>query len=144
MAFLDFIKNRNQQPSDAPEQKPKTAKQMYTREAAQEKASAKPVDQGLTTDQRAVLSDVQGKMQAWTPPENTPPPSPASPGAANPQPMAQKMENQENTAPALSPTSMQAGERSSEKESPAPSPETQEKSSQRPQTMQRPTPSWER
>jgi hypothetical protein len=54
------------------------------------------------------------------------------------------MENQDKAAPALSPTSMQAGARDVEKEAPAPSTDSQAKTQERPQTIARSTPSWER
>jgi hypothetical protein len=48
MAFLDFMKERaqGQQPvaQTSQEQKPETAKQMYSREGAQEQATQKPVE----------------------------------------------------------------------------------------------------
>jgi len=47
MAFLDFIKERTQQPvaQTSQQPKPESAKEVYTREASQEQATRKPVEQ---------------------------------------------------------------------------------------------------
>ena len=47
MAFLDFIKERTQQPvaQTSQQPKPESAKEMYTREASQEQVARKPVEQ---------------------------------------------------------------------------------------------------
>jgi hypothetical protein len=56
--------------------------------------------------------------------------------------MAQKMASQDKAAPSLSPTSMQAGTRSTEQDAPS---KSESKSAQQTQkTMARPSPSWER
>ena len=154
MAFLDFIKNRQgqQQPAPQPSQqhKPETAKEMYTQQATQDKAAAKALDQ-IGPEQRAKVEDIKEKMQQATQHlrQNEQPASPApTDGATGPQPMAQKMTSQDKAAPALSPTSAQAGTRATEQEAPAPSGESQakaqEKSPDRPQTIARRPPSWER
>jgi len=146
VALLDFIKNRNQQPSEAPEQKNETYKQSKTNEAELERANARPVDQGMSPRQEALMADARQQWRnATQQPEKSSTASPApADEAANPQPMAQKMENQDKASPALSPTTMQAGARESEKEAPAPSAESQQKSQERTPTIARPTPSWER
>lgn len=146
MALLDFIKNRNQQPTETPEQKTETYKQSKTRDAEFEKANAKPVDREMKPHQQALMAEAQEQWRSATQqPEKSTVPSPAPVDAtSSPQPMAQKMKNQDTAAPALSPTTMQAGARESEKETPAPSAESQEKTQQRPQTIARPAPSWER
>lgn len=145
MALLDFIKNRNQQTSEAPEQRTETYKQSKTREAELERANARPVDR-VSPRQQAMMAEAQEQWRnATQQPEKSSAPSPAPADAAtNPQPMVQKMENQDKAAPALSPTTIQAGARESEKEAPAPSAESQQKSQERTQTIARPTPSWER
>jgi hypothetical protein len=59
MAFLDFMKERAQaqrpDAQTAQEQKPESAKEMYTREAAQDHATRKPIEQmSDTAKQQAV------------------------------------------------------------------------------------------
>ena len=138
MALLDFIKNRQTQPP-APKTQPETAKAMYAREASQEKAS-QPSPASLSPDQQAKVKEVQATMQkaSHSLGQTSPSASPTE-GTANPQPMVQRATNQDKAAPALSPTSAQAGVRSHEQEKPSPSPaKTPGK------TMPRPPPSWER
>jgi hypothetical protein len=138
MPILDFIKNRNSQ-QQSTEQQPKleTAKEMYTREASQDKAAAKPVQQ-ISADDKARVSEIRTDMQKATQqvgPES-PSPDPGG-GGASPQAMRQNMSNQDKTAPSLSPTSEQMGKTSTDKEVAAPSQARQ-------QTIARPSPSWER
>ena len=143
MAFLDFIKNRGgqEQTTDA-QHRPETAKEMYRREATQEQASVKPA-QSLGADSQAKIAEAkelfrQGTEQAGN---VAPANAPATPeGSASPQPMRQMSMNQETVAPALSPTSAQAGSPSTEHEAPAP----QKTPEQAKPTMARATPSWER
>jgi hypothetical protein len=67
MAFLDFIKNRQQASQEQSSQpKPETAREMYAREAQQERSNAKPVDQDMKPEQRAVMGEVQAKMRGAT------------------------------------------------------------------------------
>jgi hypothetical protein len=140
MALLDFIKNRQtQQQSSAPEAKPETAKEMYARGSVQQKASEKS-PASLSPDQQARVREVQATMsQATQSPDQSQSPASPSEGATNPQPMAQMATNQDKAAPALSPTTAQAGTRSHEHENASPSPaRTPER------TVPRPPPSWER
>ena len=140
MALLDFIKNRQiPQQSSAPEAKPETAKEMYARESVQQKASEKS-PASLPPDQQAKVREVQATVhQATQSPDQSPSPASPSEGATNPQPMAQMATNQDKAAPALSPTTAQAGTRSHEHENASPSPaRTPER------TVPRPPPSWER
>lgn len=147
MALLDFIRNRSQQSVEQPQQKTETYQQAMRREAEQEKA--KPANLGITPEQEGILKEAQAKWNSVVPPPETsqaPSPTPAD-ATSNPQPMAQKMEQQDKAAPALSPTTMQTGARESEQhsapsiESPAKTPGT---SPERSQTHSRPSPSWER
>jgi hypothetical protein len=153
MALLDFIKNRKQQPSteQTQNQKPETAKQMYAREAAQDRANQKPEPQiadaekvkakelGARID--AVAQETQQKVPAQTP-------APES-GASSPEPQRQMMTAQDKVAPSLSPTTAQAGTPAAEQEknalakgSPA---QSQQKSQEPPKpTIARRPPSWER
>jgi hypothetical protein len=142
MPILDFIKNRqSQQQSTEQQPKPETAKEMYTREASQDKAAAKPVQQ-ISADDKARVSEIRTDMQKATQSIGPESPSPdPNGGGTSPQAMRQNMSNQDKVAPALSPTSEQAGTSSIEQEPPAPSPS---KTPDRSQTIARPQPSWER
>jgi len=147
MAFLDFIKNRQsqQQPSESAA-KPETAKEMYTREAGQEKPAFKPNE--LSQSDKASLTKAQELYQQGTSQGKDSPqvPAPAPEGATSQQPMAQMSMNQEKAAPALSPTSAQTGTRTNEQEAPA-SPDnaqSQSRSQEQAKTMARRPPSWER
>jgi hypothetical protein len=145
MALLDFIRNRNTSPQQAvankpQEQKPETAKEMYARQAAQEKASQKTIAD-MPPAQRARMDAIKAELQKA---------SQHIDGQAKAQPkmdtggsreaLRQNMTGQDKTAPALSPTSAQAGkpetEKTPAKETPKPTP--------RPQTLPRPRPSGER
>ena len=144
MSFLEFIKNRQtQRVSSLPSQpKPETAKEMYSQQAIQEKTAAKPLDRIPAAQMEQVdgiKADLQRATQSASP--NALPAAPAPGDAtANPQPMAQMSMNQDKAAPALSPTSAQAGARGHEQESGA----KPEKVPERPQTIARRPPSWER
>jgi hypothetical protein len=148
MSLLDFIKNRQtQQPAaeqQSQQQQPETAKQMYGREAVEEKAAAKPISQ-ISNEQMARVDKVGADLQKsfQTPGAESAPSSPTD-GTDSAQPMRQPMMNQDNAAPALSPTSAQAGMTATEQESTSPSQDSQAKSQSRPQTIARTTPSWER
>ena len=150
MAFLDFIRNREAQQSavrPAEQQKPETAKQMYSREAAQEKVAGQPMR--LSPQTQAKVDEIKATLQSAT--RDLGSSGPAAPstadGATNPQPMAQNMLAQSKQVPALTPTSAQAGTPSTGKDAPAqmqgPSVKAPERSG-REQTMPRTTPSWER
>jgi len=131
MALLDFIKNRQasektpaagtpqQQRSDST--KPQTAKEMYTREAANEKTSRNPVER-MPEDQRAKAQEIGARLDNATNHLNqnaqTPSPAPAD-SASSPEASRQNMTNQDKAAPDLSPTSMQAGSTGHEAHSPA-------------------------
>lgn len=149
MPFLDFIHNRNasQQQSVAQtsqSQAPENAKQMYARQAAEEKANEKPIDR-LPADQRVQVEAIKAKLEKATQhiTKDAGSVAPASSDGSR-EAMRQNMTGQDKTAPALSPTSAQAGKTAGEK-SPANEPaKTQDKPTQRPQTMPRPRPSWER
>jgi hypothetical protein len=154
MALLDFIKNRQGQSPTAEQQsqqqKPETAKEMYTRQATQERADQKPVQQIPEAD-KSQAKELGARLDKATQhiqqsaPALTPAPADST---GSPQPMAQKMMNQDTAAPALSPTSAQSGTRESQQEAPAPSGESQTKaqgqSQDRAQTIARTRPSWER
>jgi hypothetical protein len=140
MAFLDWMKNRGQQsPAAEPkQQKPETAKEMYTREVAQEKANriAPTPDQ----EQRAqkigeVLNKAtQHREQSAPAPSNAP--DEGSTNAAQLQNQNQQGKAQEG----LSPTDDARGKTAGQEQQPAP-----EKTTERAQqTVARRPPSWER
>jgi hypothetical protein len=147
-SFLDFIKNRHSQQQggehQSQQQQPETAKQMYAREAGKEKAAAKSVSQ-ISDEQKARVDKVGADLQKsiQTPGTENAPSSPTD-STDSAQPMRQPMMNQDKTAPTLSPTSAQAGAPTTEQESASPSHDSQAATQNRPQTIARTTPSWER
>jgi hypothetical protein len=150
MDLLDYIKNRNaskqQSVAEKPqEQKPETAKEMYTREAAQEKANQNPIDR-MPLDQQAKVEAVKGTLERATQhiekSANAPTSVPAD-NADNREAMRQNMTGQDKAAPALSPTSAQAGQPVTEK-APSKEPPTKTQDQGRAQSLPRPRPSWER
>jgi len=141
MAFLDWIKNRRPQTQIAgTKPKPETAKEMYTRQAAQEKTN--PLDR-IPADERAKLDAIKGTLERATQHQGRDVPTLAAPADAmgNREALRQNMAGQDKAAPALSPTTTQTGKRATEK---GPSRKTPESTAQRPQTVPRPRPSWER
>jgi hypothetical protein len=148
MAFLDFIKNRQaSEPQPAAQKsqeqkpdaaKPETAKEMYTREAAQEKANriAPTPDQ----KQRAQkIGEVLNKATQHR--DQAAPARPDAPdeGGTN-DAQIQKQNQQGKTQEALSPTDDARGQTVAQEQQPAP-----EKTTERAQqTVARRPPSWER
>ena len=68
MAFLEWIKNRGEhQPAgeQQSQQQPETAKQMYTRQDAEERVNAKPASQ-IPPDQRERVEAVKADLQKAT------------------------------------------------------------------------------
>jgi hypothetical protein len=149
MAFLDFLKDRavRQQPDADKSQtpKPEMAKQMYTREAAQERANQKPLT--LEPRQQTELDAVRARLEKATQhlgPDSTPPPSPIpADSSGSRESMRQNMTAQDKEAPALSPTSGQAGKTAIDK-APENSPEPAKPAPTKPPTLPRRPPSWER
>lgn len=145
MAILDFIKNRTQSqqtPQKPQEQKPETAKQMYARQAAEEKAKAKPVAEIPASD-KAVAKDVAARIEKATQHlDKNAPAQPAAPidSSATPAPARQNMTGQDKAQESLSPTDANAGKTQSQEKQPR-----QEKSAapEKPTIARRP-PSWER
>lgn len=151
MAFLDFLKKRQQQTAQPkPEQpKPETAKQMYTREAAQQ-PKQNTLNQ-ISPERFRQVNEIKARLEKAT--QHTGQESPArqaSPADApvTQEAMRQNMTAQDKAMPALSPTSAQAGMTTVESGSsvrPAATPKVQQKTAQKPQqTIARPRPSWER
>jgi hypothetical protein len=146
MAFIDWVKNRGKEQSNAPEkpqQKPETIHELTARRDKEDKANIKPMSQ-LSPDQQARVDEVKTRMEKATshlqPNASTPAPAPAD-SNASPQAMRQNMMNQDKAAPDLSPTSAQSGTTTpaKEKETPAPTPEP----TPPPKAPSR-SPSWER
>jgi hypothetical protein len=155
MAFLDWMKEKlatRQQPvaKTAQQQKPETAKEMYTREAAMEQQSRKPLARMRESDKTETkrLASLLEKATQHLRNDSPAPSAMAGEGAANPEPMRQNMLAQDNAAPALSPTSGQKGTPDPGKGAPFTEmpPTGQPKSSPKPPqpTVQRRPPSWER
>ena len=146
MSFLSWIKERNAAPQQQPvaqtqQQKPENAKAMYAREAEQEKANLKPIDQ-MPPEQQTKLDKIKEKLEKAKPDigQNAPTPSLADAGST-PEASRQNMTGQDRTAPALSPTNAHAGQPQTDKEK---SPSTQPEKKAEHKTLPRPQPSWER
>jgi hypothetical protein len=127
MAFLDFVKNRqDQQSAQQTEQKPETAKAMYTREDAEGRAAQKPIQQ-LSDADRSQSKELGARLDKATQHiQQDTQPGAAAPadGTGSPEPMRQKMTAQDKAAPSLSPTSGQMGTPASEKDATQPSQES--------------------
>jgi hypothetical protein len=132
-------------------QKPSNAKELYTQRAGQETTNRKPMDQ-MPPDQQVKVEAIKEKLEKATrhiQQKDTARPQEPADSTTSPQPMRQNMMSQDKGAPALSPTSAQAGATAPEKNTATPSQESPakapEKSAPRaPQTMARRPPSWER
>ncbi len=131
MAFLDFLKRQSseQQPvaETSQQQKPETAKEMYTREAANEKAARKPVEhmpedaKAQARETGALLDKATQHLNSDRSPAQAPQGSSESPEASR-----QNMTHQDKAAHDLSPTSAQKGTPSHEQKSPSVSERTPE------------------
>jgi hypothetical protein len=138
--FLDFIKNRNvsQQQSVAnkpQDQKPETAKEMHSRQAAQEKAAEKPITPEIKAQADRAMATINKASQHLEPQ-----PAPAAPDGGSPAAHLQKQNHQEKAQPALSPTDGAAGKTAAQDKEKAP----EKPVSRTPQTVPRRQPSWER
>lgn len=158
MALLDFIKNRqaSEQPPVADksqQQKPETAKEMYTREAANEKTARKPVEH-MPEDAKAQVRETGALLDKATRHMNSdrsPAQAPAG-SSESPEASRQNMTHQDKAAHDLSPTSAQKGTPSHELSSPSvsePTPETPKPNKTPSPTPEAPAPSrsrggWER
>jgi hypothetical protein len=147
MAFLDFMKNQQTQQQSAAQQtaqqKPETAREMYARQAAQDKQTLNSPAQ-MPADQQAKAAEIGARLQQATRHLEPEAPSSSPIGGNTSQPMAQKALNQDKVAPMLSPTTEQVGTRATEAPSEVKS-HSQDQSAQRPtQTVARRPPSWER
>ena len=140
MRLLNWIKNRGQQPVAEKPQTRETAKEMYSRQAAQEKAT--PMDR-MPPDQQAKVEAIKASLEKATQhidkSAHAPSSAPAD-GTGGREAARQNMTGHDKAAPALSPTSAQAAKPPSEK-LPGKAPD---KPQERPQTVPRPRPSWER
>jgi hypothetical protein len=149
MGFLDWITKRNagqQQSVAETSQRPERAKEMYAREAAQEKTHLKRIVQ-MPPDQQAKVDKIKATLEKASKhiDANAQTPSPAANGNDSREAARQNITGQGKHAPALSPTSAQTGKTVHEA-SPAPSQESPSKTPEQPrgQTVPRPRPSWER
>src|ERR1017187_2152793 len=95
MAFLDFMKNRNaaQQQSVAnkpQEQKPETAKEMHSRQAAQEKAAERPITPEIKAQADRAMATINKASQHLELQ-----PAAAAPDGGSPAAQLQKQNHQE-------------------------------------------------
>jgi len=145
MAFLDFIKNRQQQAASPQEQKPETTKQpqtareMYAQQDAPEKATQAPLTPEVKAQADRAMetldkSSFHLRSQSAASPSET---------GGNSEPMRQNAVNQDKAAPALSPTTEQMG-KVAEKESAAPSNEPAKEQPQKSQARRHDRGGWER
>jgi len=137
--FIDWIKSRNaarqQAVAEKPqERKPETAKEMYTRETAQEKTAQRPITPEIKAQADRAASAIKEGMQR---PSQAEPAAPETGGS--PTARLQKQDGQEKTQAALSPTDGAAGKTPSQE-----SPKKPEKTTERPKTIPRTPASWER
>ena len=139
MALLDFIRNRNssQQQSVAnksQQQKPETAKEMYTRQAGQEKAAERPITPEIKAQADRALATINKASQ------HLQPQAPAAPDGTTNAAHLQKQNHQDKAQQALSPTDATTGKTAAQAKE-----NTPEKAvSRAPQTVARRPPSWER
>jgi hypothetical protein len=142
MALLDFIKNRNASPQQSvaettQQQKPETAKEMYSRQAVEDKANRV----APTPDQEARAQKIGEEMRSAMQPQERSSPAPSNaPGEGGTN--AAQLQNQNHQGKAqesLSPTDDARGKTAAHERQPAP-----EKAAERPQTIARRPPSWER
>jgi hypothetical protein len=145
-----------QQPADqsAQQPKPENAKEMYRQKDVQDRAALKPMN-GMPEQPKADLETIKTRMEKASQHLNQGVPAPSTAPAdstASPEPSRQKMDGQDKAAPELSPTSLQAGKTSLEKDAASPSPEKnsteQVKPSPTPSPSHTPSPGgrggWER
>lgn len=140
MAFLDFIKNRAaQQPAaeKAEQQKPETAKEMYSRQDAQAKANRI----APTPDQQSRAQKIGEEMRKATQHLQQPPTASPSAGEGSSNAAQLQKQNQQGKAQeALSPTDDAKGKTAVQEKQPAPAKTTERAQ----QTVARRPPSWER
>jgi hypothetical protein len=137
MGFIDWIKNRNaarEQPQKTQERKPETAKEMYAREAVQEKAAERLITPEIKAQAEQAASAIRETGQR---PSESAPAVPET--GSSPIAQLQKQDGQENIQTALSPTDGTAGKMPSQERGKKP-----EKTVERPKTIPRTPPSWDR
>ena len=132
--FLDWIKDRDGQKvaPAVPEFRPGQVKQAHAQRDAEELAARKPVTAEVAEQARNAAAAVK----LWSGmPQNSPAGIPEGGG----NPTAQLQKGQETTQTPLSPTDAAAGQTELQEK-----PRSPEEKVDRPQTIKRPTPSWER
>jgi hypothetical protein len=143
MAFLDFIKRRNQ-PAPAeqkPEtQAPRTARELYALRDAQEKATANPISPGVKAQADRALERVD-KGSFYLRAEASQAQAPT--GGSHSEPMRQNQLSQEHVAFLLSPTTAQVG-KVAESPSEGRSKESPEKQASPTQAPSKSRDGWER
>lgn len=135
MAFLDFLKKRQQQTVAPKPQQTETAKQMYGREAAVESAAVKPVTPELKAQAARVMTAMDKASHHLQPASA----KTASETAGSPAAQLQNQHGQGSAQPALSPTDGANGKTVTQDQvKPLPTPKKPQ------QTMARQSASWER
>src|ERR1035441_1085808 len=123
MAFLDFVRNRQQQPAQeqAQNQKPETANDSYALQALQEKADARPITPAIKAQADRALATMNKASQHVDSQSK----AGASESSGSPQVQLQKQNNQDKTQEALSPTDNAAGKTAVQETERAPEQTTQ-------------------
>jgi hypothetical protein len=140
MSFLSFIKDRQaQQPAvEQQSQQPETAKQMYTREAIEEKANQVAPTPDQEERARAIGDEMLKSNQPAPVFLSAPVDAPTDQGSNAAH--LQNQNNQDKAQPALSPTDSHVGKTALEETSQEQNPTTGRTQN----TIARPAPSWER
>ena len=138
MGFITWIVNkRKEAPANnvQPQQPTEYAKQKGTREAFEDERNRKPLTPEIKAKAQDAARGIHHQSEALL--QAIEPPAPDSGG--NPSALLQKQDGQGKTQAALSPTDGAKGKPMSVEK-----PETPEKKTERPQTLPRTPPSWER
>lgn len=138
MRFISWIKNQGKQQSVAEKQqpaKPETAKEMYSRQAAQEMAAERPITPEIKAQADRALSTINKASQHLHSQS-----APQAPDGGGNAAYLQKQDHQGKAQEALSPTDGRAGKSAAQDKDKAP----EKTVSQVPKTVARRPPSWER
>jgi len=139
MGFITWVIHRGKTPqqpvAEKPQERPRHAKDWHAEKAALEEASRNPITREIKADARDAVSAMKRPSEALL--NSVKPPAPESGG--NPSAHLQKQDRQEKAQAALSPTDGSKGKSASEEK-----PKTPEKKTERPRTLPRTPPSWER
>jgi hypothetical protein len=134
MAF-HWMKNRPAAPQPPKQEAPETAKEMYTRQTGQEKATERAITPEIKAQADRALATIN-KASRHLQSE----PAAAAPDGGSNAAQLQKQNHQEKAQAALSPTDAAAGKTAAQDKEKAP----EKPVSRTPQTLPRRPPSWER